>query len=49
MEEKMVCEDCGGSDDSVVSRECPFVREIYDTHQEAVICDECNYQRCMDI
>lgn len=47
--EILECEDCGKKDDTVKETYCPYVEELYNKRQEAVLCDNCYHERCMDI
>lgn len=45
----MICEDCKKEKPDVKETTCPYAEDIHGTVQEATLCNECYYQRCMDI
>jgi len=46
---KLVCQDCGGTDDSVSEGFCPFASEIHNRDVPVVLCKGCYHERAMDI
>lgn len=44
----MKCEDCGKIDVTVSVTNCPFTEEIYNEIVEAILCEKCYEQRCLD-
>jgi len=47
MEDVLICEDCGA--EGATKGICPYAEELYDQEVEVCLCDECYYQRSMDI
>ena len=46
---KLVCEDCGCTDDTVIETICPYQQDINNEEVPATLCDNCHYERCQDI
>lgn len=49
IQEKLVCEECGKSDDTVRVLNCGYSEEINGTEVEETICDDCEHEHLMDI
>ena len=45
--EVLICEDCG--EEGAIKGICPYAEEIHDQEVEVCLCQECYYQRSMDI
>jgi len=43
------CEDCKQKKPDVHTRECPYVKELYDRTDMVTICDACYKERLYDI
>jgi len=47
--EPLVCQDCGKVGGDVEEGLCPFALDVYDDEVEVVLCDDCRYERAMDV
>jgi hypothetical protein len=45
----MWCDDCHEAKHDVKVTTCPFTEEIYDKKISVTLCNDCYYERCMDI
>jgi len=45
----MKCDDCYKDKEDVKKTTCPYAEEIADEKVECDLCDDCYYERCMDI
>jgi len=48
-ETHLICEDCGKQDETVRNDDCPYAEDVCDVKIPIVICEDCYYERCMDI
>ena len=47
--DKLVCQDCGSSEDDVKETSCPFMEDVYNRLVEIIVCDLCYRERLYDI
>ena len=46
----LTCQECLKTDDTVRVRACGYNADVYDDpHSWETVCDDCEYEHCMDI
>jgi hypothetical protein len=45
----LTCDDCGKKGPDVQRTMCPYASEINNEEIECDLCEDCYYERCMDI
>jgi len=43
------CEDCGADNDTVYTAPCPFRAEVLDDNTEVDLCENCRYERWLEV
>ena len=46
---KLKCQDCGKIDDTVTETTCPYAMEMFNNIVNIVVCDNCYYERVLDV